>query len=299
MTANPLVKLQDLSWLPKRAVKALSRYNEVTALDFLKRIPETDVFKYLELRGNMTVNARLKQFDKKYEEYEKAISNYFKRRAQLLSFAIGIALAIAVNIHGIRLFERYLTDPELTATVIAQTAKIESAMATMQKRQAAAPDTEKKKGKEIETALNQYQELMGHFMGLGLPIGWNFFPSCPEYRNPAAHNNYDPQCNSELSSLPKDTVGKKSSTIARIFKTALKDPWGFLKWLCVVAITGTLIGLGGPFWFDVASKISGVRRKLQGDGNAAASDRPPKPDDDHTAVIEEITADSKAKTTDE
>lgn len=36
------------------------------------------------------------------------ISNYIKRRAQLLSFTVGVILAIVVNIHGIRLFERYL-----------------------------------------------------------------------------------------------------------------------------------------------------------------------------------------------
>ena len=90
----------------------------------------------------MTVSERLKKFDKKYEEYEKAISNYFKRRAQLLSFVVGVILAIVVNIHGIRLFERYLNDPELTATVIAQTDNIESAIESVQKRQTDKPGTE-------------------------------------------------------------------------------------------------------------------------------------------------------------
>ena len=237
MTANPLVKLQKLSWLPKRAVKALSQYNQVTALDFLNRIPETEVYQYIELRGKMTVSERLKKFDKKYEEYEKAISNYFKRRAQLLSFMVGIALAISVNIHGIRLFERYLNDPELTATVIAQTDKIESAIAAAQKRQADKSDTEEKNIEDIKTALNQYNEVMGNFSGLGLPIGWEFYPHCPTDLNPATLKNYDPQCKTVLSSLPEGAAVKKSSIIPGIFKTALADPWGFLKWLFVVTIT--------------------------------------------------------------
>lgn len=296
MTANPLEILQDSSWLPKRVVKALARYNEVTALDFLKRLPETKVYEYINLPAQEAFGKRLKKFDQKYEEYEKAISNYFKRRAQLLSFAVGIALAIAVNIHGIRLFERYLNDPELTATVIAQTDKIESAMASIQKRQAADTDADKENIKEIKTALNQYNELMGNFMGLGLPIGWEFYPNCPTDRNSVTLKNYDPQCKTVLSSLPQSAAVKKSSTIAGILKTALTDPWGFLKWLFVVIITGTLIGLGGPFWFDIASKLGGIRRKLRGDGSAAESGQPPKPDDDHDALIEEITADSKSKT---
>ncbi len=294
MTTNPLVKLQKLSWLPDRVVNPLSRYTEVTALDFLNRIPETDVFKYIKLQGNLTIDARLKKFDKKYEEYEKAISNYFKRRAQFLSFVVGIALAIAVNIHGIRLFERYLNDPELTATVIAQTDNIELAIASAQKRQADKSDTEKNNIEEIKTALNQYNELMGNFSGLGLPIGWEFYPHCPKDRDPATLKNYDPQCRTVLSSLAEGAAVKKSSIIPRIVKTALADPWGFLKWLFVVIITGTLIGLGGPFWFDVASKLGSIRRKLGGGGSAADSGQPPKPKDSHAAVIEKITADSKS-----
>jgi hypothetical protein len=296
MTANPLKILQNSSLLPKKAVKALARYNEVTALDFLKRLPETKVYEYINLPLGESIDRRLKKFDEKYEAYEKAISNYFKRRAQLLSFAIGVALAIAVNIHGIRLFERYLNDPELTATVIAQTDKIESAMASIQKRQAAKPDADKENFKEIQTALNQYNELMGNFMGLGLPIGWEFYPNCPTDRPPATLINYDPQCKTALASLPEDAAAEKRSTIGRILKTALEDPWGFLKWLFVVIITGTLIGLGGPFWFDVASKLGGLRNKLRGDAKAAEPVQTSQTDADHDAVIEKIAADSKSKT---
>jgi len=295
MTANPLVILQKSSWLPKRAVKALARYNEVTAIDFLKRLPDTKVYEYINLPARGVVGKRLKKFDEKYEEYEKAISNYFKRRAQLLSFVVGIALAISVNIHGIRLFERYLNDPELTATVIAQTDTIESAMAAVQKRPAAGSGTVAENLKEIKTALDQYNDVMGNFIGLGLPIGWQFYPNCPGEGSPATLKNYDPQCRTVPRSLSEGAAGNKSSPGGGVLRTALKDPGGFLKWLFVVIITGTLIGLGGPFWFDVASKLGGIRRKLSGDGNATQPARPTKPDDDPDAVIEKITAGSASK----
>ena len=94
MTANPLKILQDMSWMPKRVVNAISKYNEVTALDFIKRLPETEVYELIELPGEGTIIDRLDKFDRKYQEYEKAISNYFKRRAQVLSFIVGIALAL-------------------------------------------------------------------------------------------------------------------------------------------------------------------------------------------------------------
>jgi len=130
------------------------------------------------------------------------ISNYFKRRAQLLSFVVGVILAIVVNINGIRLFERYLSDPELTATVIAQSDNIESALASAQKRQAAESDKEADNIREIKAALNQFNKLMGNFMGQGLPIGWNFYPNCPTDQNPTTLKNYDPQCKTAVSFCP-------------------------------------------------------------------------------------------------
>jgi hypothetical protein len=133
---------------------------------------------------------------------------------------------------------------------------------------------------------------MSNFMGLGLPIGREFYPNCPGDGSPATLKNYDPQCKTVLSSLPEGAAGKINSPNGQIFKTALKDPG---KWLFVVIISGALIGLGGPFWFDVASKLGGIRRNLRGDGNAAQPAQPSKPDDDHDAEIEKITADSASK----
>jgi len=297
MTENPLAKLQKMSWLPKRAVKALSRYNEVTDVDFLKRIPETEVFKYIKQRGSKSVDERLTRFKNKYEEYEKAISNYFKRRAQLLSFVIGIALAIAANINGIRLFERYLNDPELTAAVIAQTDKIEAAAESMQQRQASAPGTDEESMNAIKTALNQYNELMGDCVGLGLPIGWAYYPNCPLDQDPANLKYLDPQCRVVVKRpTQKAPENKSHSTLTQIFLTGVKDPGGFLKWLLVVAITGTLIGLGGPFWFDVARKLSDLGRKIRGGGGAAEPVKPEAPVDDPDKVIKDIAAETKPKT---
>jgi hypothetical protein len=44
------------------------------------------------------------------------------------------------------------------------------------------------------------------------------------------------------------------------------DKSEFLKWLFAAAVTGVLIGLGGPFWFDVAKKLSQVSSSLRGKG---------------------------------
>jgi hypothetical protein len=49
----------------------------------------------------------------------------------------------------------------------------------------------------------------------------------------------------------------------RIFYTFFSDFWGVVIWFFVVVITGILIGLGAPFWFDIAKRLSQIRKGLQ------------------------------------
>ena len=98
------------------------------------------------------------------------------------------------------------------------------------------------------------------------------------------------------SPTQKAPENKSHSTLTQIFLTGVKDPGGFLKWLLVVAITGTLIGLGGPFWFDVARKLSDLGRKIRGGGGAAEPVKPEAPVDDPDKLIKDIAAETKPKT---
>lgn len=47
--------------------------------------------------------------------------------------------------------------------------------------------------------------------------------------------------------------------ISRVLTTAYHDFGGFIRWLFAVVLTGLLIGLGAPFWFDVAKRLASIR----------------------------------------
>ena len=50
-----------------------------------------------------------------------------------------------------------------------------------------------------------------------------------------------------------------------------------------------MIGLGGPFWFDVARRLSAVRQKLGGGGgDKSQTPKTPAPLNDHNNIIEKI-----------
>jgi hypothetical protein len=257
-------------------MNSLFEYTEVSVEDYLQRFPDADVFHYLKDLGKKELNEVFEGLDKKYEEYEKAISNFFKRRAQLLSLIVGIGLAIGANIHGLLLFERYIENPELTARIIAQTDEIGSAIKATQDRIANQSDTNDENLQIIQRELQRSKELMGNLASTGLPIGWNFYPHCPTSKPQEGAAPNDTDCGPVIA-LAEEADIKADSTLVRIYTTMKLDFFGFLQWLFVVIVTGMLIGLGGPFWFDVARRLAGIRRQISpGHDDRETTEQAPK-----------------------
>jgi uncharacterized membrane protein YciS (DUF1049 family) len=264
-----------IAYLPRLVANSMLEYTEVSAEDYLLRLPDTDAFEYLKQLGKGELKEFAESIDKKYGEYEKAISDFFKRRAQLLALIFGIGLAIGANIHGLRLFERYIDNPELTARVIAQTDEIGSAIKATQDRIANQSGTNDENLQIIQRELQRSKELMGNLARTGLPMGWNFYPNCPTSKPQEGVALYDPDCGPVLAlakegEIKVDPAAKKTdirsdSTLVRIYTTLKLDFLGFLQWLFVVIVTGMLIGLGGPFWFDVARRLAGIRQQISPD----------------------------------
>jgi hypothetical protein len=71
-----------------------------------------------------------------------------------------------------------------------------------------------------------------------------------------------PKCKAIPAGKRKKIV-KFDGVDACILNTALNDLAGFALWLLMVVMTGVLIGLGAPFWFDVAKRLAQIRKGLQ------------------------------------
>ena len=312
LTNVPKRVVNAITRLPKRIMNSMFEYTEISVEDYLQRFPDADVFHYLKDLGKKELNELLEGFDKKYEEYEKAISNFFKRRAQLLALIVGIGLAVGANIHGLRLFERYIENPELTARIIAQTDEIGSAIKATQDRIANQSDTNDENLQIIQRELQRSKELMGNLASTGLPIGWNFYPHCPTSKPQEGVASYDPDCGPvialarnadnksdsaaknadiKVDSAAKKTDIKSDSTLVRIYTTFKLDFFGFLQWLFVVIVTGMLIGLGGPFWFDVSRRLAGIRQQISpGRDDRETTEQAPKTGARREELIKNLAA---------
>lgn len=141
---------------------------------------------------------------------------------------------------------------------------------------------EKTSIKETHEILKNAQKQLADLEKIGVPIGWDFYPNCPYGESELVWEKSSPKCRD----IPKEsrkleakstflrivnTFNKEprklvaESTFLRIINTFNVDRARFLSWFIVVIISGILIGLGAPFWFDIAKRLSAVRKGLQSD----------------------------------
>lgn len=263
--------MEGKSKMPLFVRRNMLQLESLSLQEFLGRLPDADVFGHLELTKNHEQQVQLlAELGEKYAHYGNAASNYFKRRAQFLSLILGLCLAVFGNIHAGRIFDAFVKDPVLAARMEQQADGIRSVIARQQAEQvadgmsqAALADINSQM-QQVGTALEAYQKM-------GLPMGWTYYPNCFQ------KGVSDPDCKRIIKPATLTPIASEASLPASLWQTLCSDPGGFFLWLFTVAITGVLIGLGGPFWFDIAMKLSQVRDSLNG--------KPAQPEEKKSAAI--------------
>ncbi|WP_299623372.1 hypothetical protein [Pelagibius sp.] len=243
---NPFVK-PGFGWLGGLFAtwrKAGVYYKEVSLEHTLRRLLESLEKKNQDIADAAEeLQAKADIWARKYDEYRSALATRFKARAQILSLAVGVFLAFAMNINGLRVFEVYLQDPELRERVI-ESLDQESATTDAPKEDPTAEE------EALQKEVDELRAKIDQIDSLDLPIGWAYFPYCsaPEGKDPT-----DQRC-------PTETDSKLA-------------PGSYFGWVLQVLITGILIGLGAPFWYDVARRLAAVRAAFGGAKTAEARHR--------------------------
>lgn len=274
--------------------KRATLYDKVSLEHVLRRLAEVEKVKFRSVALRNKAKTEFDRLAQKHEEYASAVSASFKRSTQAWSLAIGILFAVIANVDGLRIFEAYRTDADLVNAIIEQQQGLIASYNGVEQRQeeynkaqikaneALAEVTEAKKAielaqtdsekstfevtlKEKEMAylkamakfdgmksVNQIQQNAEHaqqqlakLVAIGVPIGWAFYPNCLGSTSGEKLKSADPRCRSVIE----------------------QDQWQqsglFLQWLFAVVLTGCLIGLAAPFWFDVAKRLAQIRQGLR------------------------------------
>ncbi len=330
-TDNEQVLAGVLSSFGKRKDRK-GTYEKVSLEYVLRCLAESDSVKRASIAASDKLQTELNRMARKYEEFGSAVSANYKQYAQKWSIGIGIILAFAANVDGLRIFEAYRKDPKLAAAIIEQhenfltnDQKVQESMNALEtlyfdesqkKAQIKEAKNDPTRVSEIETlekelktiqnniaeeskkaaiknALQDAQNQVSDLRTLGVPIGWDYYPNCPYGKAAVEWLHSSPKCRD----IPDTKRDLKWDLIGSCpINTLWNDFYGFLVWLLKVIITGILIGLGAPFWFDVAKRLSQIRRGLK-NPNASSEDRLAARDangdaDERKKIVADVVADT-------
>ena len=219
------------------------------------------------------------------------MSASFKRRSQFWSLVLGVGLAVVANVDGVRLFQAFQAKPALTQNVMARQEQFREAYGQVESRKRAILDQQMKvtaarsalaqaqakqppdasqvaqAGKNLQvhesklTALSNPEEIrrlaqetqsqVADLIALGVPVGSAYFPHCRLFGDDAASTT----CTGPLW---------PSGDVQGLWAKRFQFLGHVLLWLIPVIITGVMIGLGAPFWFDVAKRLADVRQMFGG-----------------------------------
>lgn len=123
-----------------------NRQAQMSTRQFIERLADTEPGKQLAARLDSEVDLVISDIAQKYERYGADVSAYFRQRAAALSFAVGIVLALPLNIDAGRVFTTLVQQPELRNQVIEQlVVQLEETEDEPAAPAAAAPAAETKK----------------------------------------------------------------------------------------------------------------------------------------------------------
>ena len=116
--------------------------------------------------------------------------------------------------------------------------------------------------RHLQQTAQRAQQQMADLVALGVPMGWTLYPGCPYGGNDKAWTLSSPKCKA-IPGMNRERNAGLGWLEGDLTNTLFNDPGGFFLWLFVVIVTGILIGLGAPFWFDIAKRLSQIRKGLQ------------------------------------
>lgn len=241
--------------------KSLRVYDWVSTEHVFRRILELDGVKS---DSHTELVRKLKEFNLKYNEMCGAASAQFKNNRQSWSVLIGVFLALVINVNGLRIFETFLEKPELAAAMVAE-------MDDLVKESEAAKESLDKvlaeKGEEDIEDFNERLEIMNTqlagLQGKGIPIGWSYAPHCHlvDWWFSRGLEAGDP--------VPATKCSEGQAVSENADPTTAKSgPGGLAAAIFIIFVTGLLIGLGAPFWFDLAKRLAQVRSMFRGKGTS-------------------------------
>jgi hypothetical protein len=165
------------------------------------------------------------------------LSGWYKRKAQLMAFIIGLLLAILLNVDSVMLATSLWREPTLRQSIVAE------AQSYAQQNQQLPGGTETLPPQKTVVQLEQ------ELSALKIPFGWE----TETYALKAGET-----C--QIIPLASNAVwGIGSNGICKRITNSPLDITGWLGKIAGILISGLAAAQGAPFWFDILKKFVNIR----------------------------------------
>jgi len=214
---------------------------------FMSRLGGSDFSDDIRMAGagsQAGLNTVLSDIGQKFQEFGDEASQFFQRRARFLAVVVSMGAAWFLYVHPYEIFATFIDDSAVAQRVIdmqdqtTPDAMAKFAAGTTDNEPAAPVDTATVDGTgqtdpaQMEAAKAEVKVYIDQLTTAGVPIGWT-----DERLKAAGFAQW------EFLNLPYPVLGEKHSLTT-------------IVWLL---LGGLLVGLGGPFWYDLVKSLSSIR----------------------------------------
>lgn len=258
-TANP-VKSERKSWLARVFAPRLESIDELTSYSFLQRLAKSEMSETIRQLDDAQLNNYLANITRTYDRYMAASTEFYRKKSHILTVLVAMSLAIIFNVPAARVYMHLMDNPETRVELInnADQAIADNKEAQAEMRQFWLEQEQIAKGvlpsasddqaetAEVEQKITALRDTLESLRtDTGLPIGPSLWPYC---------------------------AGTKGAEVLECSPEAeeQRNALSYLYWLFNVLLAGALIGLGGPFWAKVYTRLA----QFAGRPLAGASDNP-------------------------
>jgi len=260
-----------------RARAQPDQLSSMTMMQFADRLADTEVGRAIARGGTAYAENAINDLSLKFDRFGAATSRRFQDQARFWCVLVSVLLAFVANVDAVRLIHSLVRDQALTDEVIARygdrvgedASRPQDAVASLKamaelrdQKVISEADFDSFKQNLVSTQLK-----LGELRDTGLPITFAAWPFCMGAVDDARPDKaWDGRCPAVTRSLL--SVQGAGEVAGRLWSGA-----GF-TWFLSVLLAGALIGLGAPFWFDLAR---GLSRSVQLLGASRSKAEPEKP----------------------
>ena len=174
-----------------------------------------------------------------FDDAMTRLSGWYKRKAQLSAFLIGLFLAILLNVDSIQVASSLWREPTLRQQLVAQAEAYAKNTTTLP---ANGDGSQPTYGKTVA-------ELQDQLKSLSIPFGWET-------------KAYVLQAGESCRIIPVGNNaiwGMGSGDVCKQVSNAPVDATGWLSKIAGILISAIAAAQGAPFWFDVLKRLVNVR----------------------------------------